>query len=110
MSPQAKPKPRFQPGDRVLVREGWPPGHVRTPAYLRGRRGVVLRIFGAFPNPEDLAYGRDGLPPRTNYWVQFAMREVWGEDGVYGPVDTIAAEIYEHWLVPDPSPNGGARP
>src|SRR5690606_7365444 len=110
MSAQTASKPRFKAGDRVVVREGWPPGHVRTPAYLRGRRGVVLRIFGAFPNPEELAYGKPGLPPRTNYWVQFTMHEIWGGDGQYGPADTIAAEIYEHWLEPDPSATGGASP
>ena len=48
-----------------------PPGHVRTPHYLRGQRGVVESIAGHFANPEELAYGRDGLPRRALYRVRF---------------------------------------
>lgn len=97
---------RFKAGDRVVVREAWPPGHIRTPAYLRGKRGTVLRDFGAWPNPEDLAFGRSGEPAKLNYWVQFRMDEVWGGAGRYAPGDTVVAEIYEHWLEPD---EGAAR-
>ena len=54
---------RFSPGDRVRVRADSTPGHIRTPVYIRGKRGVVRRIYGDFPNPEGLAYGQPGLPP-----------------------------------------------
>ena len=96
--------PRFGPGDVVRVRTGIAPGHIRTPWYLRGRTGRVERICGAFPNPEELAYGRDGLPARPLYRVRFTMAEVWGAGGDAGgnpggrPDDTIDAEIFEHWL------------
>ena len=53
---------RFAPGDRVAVRRSESPGHIRTPHYVRGRVGVVERVCGPFANPEELAYGRDGLP------------------------------------------------
>ena len=46
---------RFSEGDRVRVREDFPPGHIRTPIYLRGRQGIVERYFGTFGNPEVLA-------------------------------------------------------
>ena len=92
---------RFKVGDRVVVRTDSPPGHVRTPTYLRGKRGVILRDFGPWPNPEQLAYGKPGWPRKTNYWVQFAMDEVWRGDGAYAQGDTVVAEIYEHWLEPD---------
>ena len=92
---------RFSAGDKVIVKVLNPPGHIRTPMYLRGKRGVVLKDSGAWKNPEELAYGRDGLPLRVNYWVQFGMDEVWSGKGVYAPADTIVAEIYEHWLEPD---------
>ncbi len=52
---------RFSPGDHVRVRADSPPGHIRTPVYIRGKCGVVRRIFGDFPNPEGLAYGQTGL-------------------------------------------------
>ena len=31
--------PRFAAGDIVLVRDDYPPGHIRTPVYVRGKRG-----------------------------------------------------------------------
>ncbi len=55
----------FHPGDRVRVREDFPPGHIRTPVYVRGKTGVVKRKFGTFPNPEVLALGRDGMPAKS---------------------------------------------
>ncbi len=33
---------RFQPGDRVRVRQDYVPGHVRMPGYIRGKSGVVV--------------------------------------------------------------------
>jgi Nitrile hydratase beta subunit, C-terminal len=54
--------PRFKPGDAVTVRRAYPPGHIRTPYYIRGKRGVVERLCGSFANPEELAHGRSGLP------------------------------------------------
>jgi nitrile hydratase len=90
--------PGFVPGDQVRVRLAFPPGHIRTPYFLRGKRGVVLRDYGAFANPEALAFGGDGLPKRTLYRIKFRMDEVWAGDGVYGCMDTVTADIYEHWL------------
>ena len=103
----------FKAGDHVIVKAQNPTGHIRTPMYLRGKRGVILRDYGAWPNPEELAYGGDGLPKRVNYWVQFRMAEVWGNAGTAGKAanpssDTIAAEIYEHWLEPDPASSSSA--
>ncbi len=92
---------RFKLGDRVVVQQRFPPGHIRTPVYLRGKRGTVIGHFGAWPNPEELAYGKSGLPARTNYWVRFSMDELWSGDGKYGARDSVVAEIYEHWLDPD---------
>ena len=87
----------------VLVRADMPPGHVRTPAYLRGKRGWIERTLGPFPNPEELAYRHSGTPlPLLR--VRFTMAEVWG-DGVENPSDTIDAEIYQHWLEPAEPPH-----
>lgn len=87
---------RFKPGDLVRVREMYPPGHVRTPAYARGKCGVIERILGAFNNPEHLAYGR-GDDPKTLYRVRFSQSELWKSEA---PNDTVDIEIYEHWLEP----------
>jgi hypothetical protein len=88
---------RFKTGDRVRVRAAAPPGHVRTPWYIRGHTGEVERLCGSFPNPEELAYNRDGLPAQPLYRVRFRQQEIWPEyRGAAG--DTIDIEIYQHWL------------
>lgn len=90
---------RFRAGDRVTVRQADVPGHVRTPWYVRGREGVVERLCGAYPNPEELAYARSGLPAQPLYRVRFMQRAVWPDYGG-NPTDTVDVEIYQHWLEP----------
>jgi len=87
--------------ERVRVKTMMPPGHVRAPAYLRGKSGVIERTLGSFKNPEKLAYG---LPAeeRPLYRVRFTMAELWGDDAET-PDDTLDAEIYGHWLEQEPS-------
>ena len=84
--------------ERVRVATMMPPGHVRTPAYLRGKTGVIERRLGAFANPEQLAYGLPAAK-RELLRVRFTMREVWGPQAER-PDDTIDAEIFAHWLIP----------
>jgi nitrile hydratase len=90
---------RFQPGDRVRVRRAHPPGHIRTPYYVRGKAGMVERICGAFANPEELAFGRDGLPKQPLYRVRFDQRELW-PDYAGRAGDSVDVEVFEHWLKP----------
>lgn len=91
--------PRFQPGDPVRVLTYHPPGHVRTPYFIRGHDGVVQSVLGAFENPEVIAYGRHGEPAEPLYRVSFQQSDVW--QGYAGPArDTIVIDIYEHWLEP----------
>ncbi len=88
---------RYRPGDRVRVRVAYPIGHVRTPLYVRGKPGIIERICGSFPNPEELAYARAGLPALPLYRVRFLQRELW-PDYAGHPADVLEAEIYQHWL------------
>jgi nitrile hydratase len=89
--------PRFKTGDRVSVRVAYPIGHVRTPFYIRGKRGVIERLCGVYGNPEELAYARPGLPKQPLYRVRFLQSEVWpGYRGMSR--DTVDVEIYQHWL------------
>ncbi len=89
--------PRFRIGDRVQVRAAYPIGHVRTPHYIRGKRGVIERLCGSYPNPEELAYTRPGLPKQPLYRVRFLQTDVWS--GYRGQaLDLIEVEIYQHWL------------
>lgn len=93
------PEARFKPGDRVKVLRAYPPGHIRTPHYIRGHTGEVERVCGAFANPEELAQMRSGLPAQPLYRVRFRQKEVWPDYA--GPeTDVLEIEIYQHWLEP----------
>ena len=82
--------------ERVRIKALMPPGHVRAPAYLRGKTGEIERKVGDFSNPEQLAYGL-AAQKKTLYRVRFTMFELWGE-AAENPADTVDAEIYDHWL------------
>ena len=88
---------RFKPGEKVRVMKAYPLGHVRTPYYIRGCVGEVERVCGAFPNPEELAQMRSGLPPQPLYRVRFKQKEVW-PDYRGADSDVVEIEIYQHWL------------
>lgn len=91
--------PRFAPGDRVRILDLGKPGHVRVPHYVRGQVAEVERYCGAFANPEDLAYGRPGLPPIDLYRVRMRQAALWPDYA--GPqADDLEIEVYDHWLAP----------
>lgn len=88
----------FAPGEKVRVKDDWPerrgPAHIRTPYYIRGLTGEVVRPLGAFPNPEDLAFARPA-ERRPLYHVRFQASAIWPEAK---PQDDVQVEVYEHWL------------
>ncbi len=88
---------KLKNGDKVLVRTGNPTGHCRTPAYLRGKTGIIHRKLGKFKNPEQLAYGKSGKPKLILYQVRFEQTAVWPKYGG-APRDTLLVDIFEHWL------------
>jgi hypothetical protein len=87
-------------GERVRVRSAGGAGHVRTPGYILGKRGVIERLCGAFRNPEQLALAAPGLPRMPLYRVRFLQCEVW-PDYSGPPHDTLDIELFQHWLEPD---------
>lgn len=89
--------PRFEAGERVRVRDAAPLGHIRTPFYIRGRVGTIERLCGSFPNPEELAQMRAGLPAQPLYRVRFRQTEVW-PDYRGADHDLLEVEIFQHWL------------
>ena len=78
----------------------WPeaqgPVHIRTPHYLRGVEGRVVRSLGCYGNPEDLAFARPAATIRL-YHVAFDPAAVWPDAA---GTDELLVEIYEHWLEP----------
>ena len=90
-------KQKFRVGDWLKVKDSFTQGHVRTPHYVKGKVGVVERFCGFYPNPEELAYGRSGLPKKALYRIRFSQKCLW--KGYTGSAqDTVDVEIYEHWL------------
>ena len=63
----------------MRVKTMMPPGHIRTPSYLRGKTGIVERRLGAFGNPEEQAYGRIG-DRRELLRIRFRMGDIWGAE------------------------------
>lgn len=89
---------RFAVGDKVRVREAYPPGHIRTPHFIRGKDGTVTTVIGDFANPEELAYGRPGTPKQTLYSVTFPQTGLWPDYA--GPEhDTAVVDVFDHWLI-----------
>lgn len=90
---------RFREGDVVRVREDYPIGHFRTPVYIRGKVGRVTRRYGAFGNPESLAYGFKG-DKKAVYEVRFRQADIW-PDYQGGPQDTVDIDLMDNWLLPN---------
>ena len=67
---------RFKPGDRVRVRADSVPGHVRMPAYVRGKSGVVVNESPPYPFPDAHAHGMPADDEPT-YDVQFRSEDLW---------------------------------
>jgi nitrile hydratase subunit beta len=89
---------RYREGDTVLVREDYPIGHFRTPVYIRGKKGLVTKRYGAWGNPETLAYGFKG-DKKYVYEVRFRQADVW-PDYNGDPNDVIDLDLMDNWLLP----------
>ena len=89
--------PRFAPGDAVRVRDVQFAGHTRCPRYVRGRRGVVVRVDPPAPIPEIEAHrGERVLDP--NYSVRFDTAELWSDASE--PNACVHVDLYERYLEP----------
>lgn len=88
-------QPRFDPGDRVVVRRRHPAGHTRCPRYVRGCEGVVRERHGGHVFPDARAHGSDET--HALYGVRFDAAAVWGDetDG-----RAINLDLWEPYLVP----------
>jgi len=67
---------RFKPGDRVRVKLDFVPGHIRLPAYVRGKVGTVVGESPAYPFPDAHAHGIHAEDEPT-YDVRFRAEDLW---------------------------------
>ncbi len=87
--------PKFQVGDRVIVKNEHPRGHTRRPRYVRGRRGQVYLDHGVYPFPDTRAHGL-GDKPQHCYAVRFTATELWGTRA--NPRDHVYADLFDDYL------------
>src|SRR5215469_5895457 len=92
---QARLRPRFKTGDRVKVRSIHPPGHTRSPRYVRGKTGVVRRVHGIYVFPDTNAH-RAGEKRQHVYLVEFSAHELWGRDHR----ERVMIDLWEDYLEP----------
>jgi len=95
---------RYRVGDPVAVLDLGKAGHVRTPFYVRNRRGEIAQFCGYFLNPEALSLGDTSGPLVPLYRVRFAMKDLWPGEA-RSDRDFLYMEIYDHWLRPAPGPH-----
>ena len=87
---------QFKIGDRVRVKSDFVPGHVRMPAYLRGKVGRVVSRSSAFPFPDAEAHGVSSTHEPT-YDVLFNTEDLW--PGNTDPAELVAS-VFESYLAP----------
>ena len=90
-------RPRLAVGDRVRVRNDHLPGHVRMPAYIRGKRGVVVGISPAYPFPDAHAHGIGAEDERTCD-VRFSSAELWPDAAEPA---LVHVGVFESYLEPE---------
>ncbi len=96
-SNSVEPNPKFELGDKISVSRRSSTGHCRTPAYIRGKTGLIERNCGNFRNPEQLAENIKNADIIPLYRCVFKQHDIW--DNYDGPeTDTLELEIYEHWI------------
>jgi nitrile hydratase len=91
---------RYQAGEAVKVRNEHFSGHVRMPAYIRGKCGVVVAISPAYPFPDAHAHGLDAEHEPT-YDVRFRSIDLW-PDACEEAV--VHVGVFESYLEPPPAP------
>lgn len=85
----------FAPGTAVRVLDEHPHGHTRRPRYVRGKRGVVVRVAGPFAVPDVAAHAGHKCR-QFQYCVRFEAHELWGETA--GAGDVVHVDLSEGYL------------
>jgi len=89
--------PKFNVGDKVVVRELPVLLYTRTQEYVRGATGEVAVVSYESPAAEDETWDGADQQPEWFYIVRFNLSELW--HGYTGPDnDTLQTEIPERWL------------
>lgn len=87
--------PLYAAGDAVRARLMNPSGHTRTPRYVRGRAGVVVRDHGFHVFPDVNAETAVETPERL-YTVRFRAADLWGPEASVR--DAVFVDLFEPYL------------
>ena len=68
--------PDLKVGDKVVVKSEFVPGHIRMPAYIRGKPGIIVGISPEYPFPDAAAHGLPTKKQRT-FDVCFRSTDLW---------------------------------
>jgi len=93
----------FKPGDPVRVRSDHVSGHVRMPAYIRGKSGIVMTVSPAYPFPDAHAHGLEAEDEPT-YDVRFKAQDLWPDSC---EAALVHVGVFESYLEVDPSKTSG---
>jgi nitrile hydratase len=93
---QAAGTPAYAPGDEVVARNVHTKSHTRLPRYVRGKRGRIDCVRGAFPVPELAAAGEREL--EFVYEVRFEGEELWGDSAE--TATCVYLQLWERYLQP----------
>lgn len=93
-------------GDHVTVRDEYVPGHIRMPAYVRGKSGVILhRTTEQWPFPDAIGHGK-AADHQPTYHVQFKVKDLWGDAADDG---FVVVDLFESYLDRVEAPVPAAR-
>jgi nitrile hydratase len=86
--------PGFEIGDRVVVRDISPTGHMRAPRYIHGKIGTVVRRTPLAGFPGEAGHR---LPAHQEpcYHVRFAASDLWGEAE---PGASVVVDVFQSYL------------
>ena len=85
----------FAIGQKVRVKIMNPTTHTRSPRYVRGHAGEVVKIHGAhiFPDSNAQCLGEN---PQWLYTLRFTAKELWG----HANDDTVMLDLWEPYIEP----------
>jgi nitrile hydratase len=88
--------PLFAVGERVTIKNVPTADHTRLPGFLRGKTGIVEKVYDA-PYAYLRDTGPDGLgPPMPVYCVRFDPQTLWDKPTEAG--FSVYADLFENYL------------
>ena len=95
----APDRERFRPGDLVRVKDQYFAGHIRMPAYIRGKPGVVVAETPLYPFPDAHAHGVAAADEPT-YDVRFRSEDLWPDAADRA---LVHVGVFQSYLVREPA-------